>query len=137
MLADVSLTADYCTECNESDFGRSSQAVVDEIWQVKTGILVEKGRVPNTLVEGFGKVVCKNYDIARLLLANMEVMIWRMKMRAAVVVTIADCPPNSAVNRRRPGFSGCCLSCLERSATARHGCRISECLLQSPQDSSL
>ena len=51
--------------------------------------------------------------------------------------TIADCPPNSAVNRRRPGFSGCCLSCLERSATARHSCRISACLLQSPQDSSL
>ena len=49
----------------------------------------------------------------------------------------ADCPPNSAVNRRRPGFSGCCLSCLERSATVRHGCRISACLLQSPQDSSL
>ena len=37
----------------------------------------------------------------------------------------------------RPGFSVCCLSCLERSATARHGCRISACLLQSPQDSSL
>ena len=44
---------------------------------------------------------------------------------------------DTAVNRRRQGFSGCCLSCLERSATARHGCRISACLLQSPQDSSL
>ena len=41
------------------------------------------------------------------------------------VVTITDCPPNSAVDRRRTGLSGCCLSCLERSATARHGCRIS------------
>ena len=61
----------------------------------------------------------------------------RRCLRSASSVTIADCAPNSAVNRRRPGFSGCCLSCLERSATARHGCRISACLLQSPQDSSL
>ena len=61
----------------------------------------------------------------------------RTSLSSLCVVTIADCPPNSAVNRRRPGFSGCCLSCLERSATARRGCRISACLLQSPQDSSL
>ena len=61
----------------------------------------------------------------------------RTSLSSLRVVSIADCPPNSAVNRRRPGFSGCCLSCLERSATAHHGCRISACLLQSPQDSSL
>ena len=61
----------------------------------------------------------------------------RTSLSSLRVVTIADCPPNSAVNCRQPGFSGCCLSCLERSATARHGCRISACLLQSPQDSSL
>ena len=53
------------------------------------------------------------------------------------LVTVADCPPYAAVNRRWSSLSGRCPSCLERSSAARHINTVTGHLPQSPQDSSL
>jgi len=44
--------------------------------------------------------------------------------------------PYAAVDVRRPGFSGRCLSSLEQFATPRHVCTVTACFLQSSEDFS-
>ena len=53
------------------------------------------------------------------------------------LVVISDRPTHTAVNHRRPRFSSRRCSCLERSATGRHVCAFSTCILQAPEVSSL